>query len=95
MNSVHNAISVTKSNTVYEVHTAHDEDKKCIPNFGWKISVRPPGMSTWLKNNIKMDVGEIGNEGMNWTEQSQDMVGFCCIYLFMDVLLCFVLCSAF
>jgi hypothetical protein len=24
-----------------------------------------------------MDFGETGNEGMNWTEQAQDMVGFC------------------
>lgn len=67
---------MTKSNTVCEVHAAHDEDNKCIPNFGWKISVGQPGMSIWLKDNIKMDVGETGNEGMNWTEQVQDMVGF-------------------
>jgi hypothetical protein len=45
MHSVHNTVIVTKSNMVYDVHVAHEEDKKCIQSFGWKISMVAPGMS--------------------------------------------------
>jgi hypothetical protein len=41
------------------------------------ISVGPPGMSIWLKDNVKIEVGETGYKGMNWNENAQHMVGFC------------------
>jgi hypothetical protein len=59
----------------------HGEGERCLQGFGWeaqryKRPLRRPRRS-W-KDNIKLDLREIGIDGENWIQLAQDsVVGFC------------------
>jgi hypothetical protein len=60
----------------WAVFVAHmrEEEKKCLQGFGWKTEgKRPLGRPRrrW-KDNIKMDLKDIGIDGENWIRLAQD-----------------------
>jgi hypothetical protein len=54
----------------------HGVGQRCLQGFGWEARKQEPlgrPRRRW-EDNIKMDLGEIGIDGANWNQLSQDRV---------------------
>jgi hypothetical protein len=54
----------------------HGGGERCLQSFGWELEgVRPLGRCRHMwEDNIKLDLREIGIDGVNWIKLAQDRI---------------------